>query len=84
MKMMLITFFDIKGSIHYEFFPQGQTVNKTYYTEIMKWLHEAVCRRDLNSAPTIGFSTMTKPQLTRCSVMQFLAQKSITEMEHPL
>jgi hypothetical protein len=33
----------------------------------------------------IGFSTMTVLQLSRCflSSKQFLAQKSITEMEHP-
>jgi hypothetical protein len=26
-KMMLITFFNIDGSVHFEFIPQGQTVN---------------------------------------------------------
>jgi hypothetical protein len=42
MKPMLITFFNIKGTVHFKFIPQGQTVNQAYYVEIVKPLHEAV------------------------------------------
>jgi hypothetical protein len=42
MKTMLITFFGIKGTVQSEFIPQGQTVNQTYYVEILKRLREAV------------------------------------------
>jgi hypothetical protein len=35
MKTVLITFFDIKGTVHFEFIPQGQRVNKAYYVEIL-------------------------------------------------
>jgi len=43
-KMAFITFFDIKGRVHFEFIPQGQGVNQTYYVEVLKWLYEAVHR----------------------------------------
>jgi hypothetical protein len=45
MKTLLITFFDIKGTVHFEFIPQGQTVNQAYYVEILKQLREAVRRQ---------------------------------------
>jgi hypothetical protein len=61
---MLITFFDIMGTVHFELIPQGQTVNQAYYVEILKWLNEAVCRKSLNFDPTIGFSTITKHSLS--------------------
>jgi len=40
---MLICFFDSQGVVHKEFVPQGQTVNKQYYREVLerlrKWVH---------------------------------------------
>jgi hypothetical protein len=59
MKTMLISFFHIKGIVHFEFIPQGQTVKQAYYMEVVKQLCEAVHRKGL-----IGFSTITKLQLT--------------------
>jgi hypothetical protein len=41
METLLITSFDIKGTVHFEFIPQGQTVNQVYYVEILKRLREA-------------------------------------------
>jgi hypothetical protein len=37
--------FDIKDILHYQFIPQGQTVNQAYYMEIPKWLQEVVRRK---------------------------------------
>jgi hypothetical protein len=77
MKAVLITFFDIKVIVHFEFIPQGQTVNQAHYVQILKRLRETVCRKRPELWPTVGSSTMTILQL-----QQFLAQKSITELEH--
>ena len=35
-KTMFICLFDIKGLIHFEFVPQGQTVNHQFYLEVLK------------------------------------------------
>jgi len=42
MKTILITFFDVKGIIHFEFIIQDQTVNQVHYVEILKRLRETV------------------------------------------
>jgi hypothetical protein len=42
MKTVLITSFDIKGTVCFEFIPQGQTVNQAYHMEILKPLYDDV------------------------------------------
>jgi hypothetical protein len=37
-------FFDIRGVVHHEFVPQGQTVNAAFYVEVLKRLCESVRR----------------------------------------
>jgi hypothetical protein len=85
MKTMLMTFFDSKGIVHYEFIPQGQTVNQAYYVEIMKRLREAVCKKKRPELwPNDWILHHDKAAAHKAlSVQKFLAQKSITEMEHP-
>ena len=34
-KVMLITFFDHHGLVHHEFVPQGQTVNRLFYKDVL-------------------------------------------------
>ena len=44
MKIMFANF-DIRGIVHYEFVPTGQTVNQVYYLEVLKRLREKVRRK---------------------------------------
>jgi transposase len=84
MKTMFISFFDIKGTVHFEFIPPCQTVNQTYYVEKTKWLHVAVHRKGPELWPNVWILHHDNaPAHKALSVKQFLAQKSITEMEHP-
>ena len=45
MKVMLIFFFYLKGIVHYEFVPRGETVNKEFYLNVLKRLREAMRRK---------------------------------------
>jgi hypothetical protein len=45
MNAMLNTMFDIKGNVHFKFILKGQTINQTYYVEMVKRLREAVRRK---------------------------------------
>ena len=41
-KILLTAFFDCNGVLHHEVLPQGRTVNKEYYLEVMRRLREAL------------------------------------------
>jgi hypothetical protein len=43
-KSMIITFFDIKGIVHKEFVPTGQTMNSGFNCEVLQRLRENVQR----------------------------------------
>jgi hypothetical protein len=43
-KNMLICFFDSQGVVHKEFVPEGQTVHKQYYREVLERLRKRVHR----------------------------------------
>jgi hypothetical protein len=51
-KSMLIVFFDSLGIVHKEFVPPGQTVNQTFYQEVLGRLRQRVMRvrRDIASS----------------------------------
>ena len=52
-KVMLITFFDVRGIVHSEILPQGQTINQQVYKEILRLLLRSQCvRRDKSCGRT--------------------------------
>ena len=68
-KAMLICFFDIKGLIHFEFVPQGQTVNQQFYLEVLKQLCDAGAKKTLNCGGQVsGFCITTMLPPTQHSV----------------
>jgi hypothetical protein len=44
-KAMMIVFLDIRGIVHVDWVPKGQTVNQVYYKKVLTNLHEWVRRR---------------------------------------
>ena len=84
-KVMLIAFFDQKGLVHHEFVPDGQTVNQTFYKQVLDRLHRRVrrCRRARWAERTWLLHHDNAPAHTALSVRQFLAQKQTAVLDHP-
>ncbi|UYV68136.1 hypothetical protein LAZ67_5003148 [Cordylochernes scorpioides] len=57
LKCLLITFFDVKGLVHYEFMPEGQTINQHYYLDVLGRL--CVRNDPKNGLRKIGSCIMT-------------------------
>ena len=71
---------DIRGIVHYEIVPTGQTVNQVYYLEVLKRLREKVRRKRpehfANNSWILHHDNA--PAHTALSVKEFLATKQIT------
>jgi hypothetical protein len=44
-KVLLTVFFDYRGIVHHTYAPEGQTINKEYYLEVIRHLGDAVWRK---------------------------------------
>ena len=85
-KVLLTVFFDCRGVVHHEFLPQGRTVNKEYYLQVMRNLREAICQRlpDLWKNKNWLLHHDNAPAHTSLLVGKFLAKNNTLIMPQPL
>jgi hypothetical protein len=60
-KTMLVCFFGHKGTVHYDFIAQGQTVNQECSLEVLTGLRESVRRKRPKLLPDKWILTITMP-----------------------
>jgi len=41
-RVMVTVFFDHEGVVHHVYAPEGRTVNKEYFVEVLRWLCDVV------------------------------------------
>ena len=84
-KVMLIVFFDMEGVVHYEYIPQGQTVNQQFYLEVLKCLRLVVSRNrpQKRAAGTWELHHDNVPAHTAYSIQVFLASHGIPVDQQP-
>ena len=80
---MLICFFDSQGILHKEFVPPGQTVNQTFYQEVLERLRKRVAHVQPDIARTWMLHHDNAPCHTAVSINEFLAEKSIPVIPQP-
>ncbi|UYV77797.1 hypothetical protein LAZ67_15002329 [Cordylochernes scorpioides] len=74
-----------KGVVHHEFLPQGRTVNKEYYLQVMRNLREAICQKrpDLWKNKNWLLHHDNAPAHTSLLVRDFLAKNNALMMPQP-
>jgi histone-lysine N-methyltransferase SETMAR len=82
---MLICFSDIRSAIHFEFVPEGTTVNQTFYVEVLIRLIDAVRRKRGELWRDRSLILYHDNAMAHSSLRgsQFLAGKDISAMDHP-
>ncbi|UYV81262.1 hypothetical protein LAZ67_20000574 [Cordylochernes scorpioides] len=81
-KVLLTVFFDCRGVVHHEFLPQGITVNKEYYLQVMRNLREAIRQKrpDLWKNKNWLLHHDNAPAHTSLLVRDFLAKNNTLMM----
>lgn len=84
-KVLLIVFFDIQGVVYHEFLPEGRTVNKEYYREVLSRLREAVRRNrpELWTNQSWVLHHDNAPAHTSLLVSEYLAKNSMAVLPQP-
>jgi len=76
-------FFDSQGIVHKEFMPPGQTLNQTFYREVLERLRKRVARVRPGMARTWMLHYDNTPCHTAVPINEFLAEKSIPVVPQP-
>ena len=79
----LFFFFDSQGIVHKEFVPPGQTVNHTFYREVLERHRKRVARVRTGIGRTWMVHHDNVPCHTAVSINEFLAEKSIPMVPQP-
>ncbi|UYV70896.1 hypothetical protein LAZ67_8001037 [Cordylochernes scorpioides] len=84
-KVLLTVFFDCRGVVHHEFLPQGRTVNKEYYLQVMRNLREAILQKrpDLWKNKNWLLHHDNAPAHTSLLVRDFLVKNNTLMMPQP-
>ncbi|UYV76121.1 hypothetical protein LAZ67_13002655 [Cordylochernes scorpioides] len=83
--VLLTGFFDCRGVVHHEFLPQGRTVNKEYYLQVMRNMREAIRQKrpDLWKNKNWLLHHDNAPAHTSLLVRDFLAKNNTLMMPQP-
>ena len=84
-KSMLIIFWDIRGIVHKEFVPPGQTVNGKFYCEVLRRLRKNVRRKlpEMWKNRNWLLHHDNAPAYTSLVVREFLTKNNVTTVPHP-
>ena len=83
-KVLLTVFFDLKGILHHEYAPEGQTVNKEYYLQVLRHLRDAVRRKRPELCATRNWKLHhdNAPAHVAQLIQNFLAKHGIENIQH--
>ncbi|UYV75591.1 hypothetical protein LAZ67_13000681 [Cordylochernes scorpioides] len=82
-KTMIIVFFDIRGIVHCEFVPQGQTVNSAFYLEVLRRLKRRIARVRTDIKHTVKLHHDNATSHTAFMITNFLARSNTSVIPHP-
>ena len=84
-KVMLTVFFDFNGIVHFEFLPQGETVNCVYYQGVLQRLRDKIRKKraELWRDNSWFLHHDNAPAHSALSIRQFCAKNQMTVLPQP-
>lgn len=83
-KLMLIVFFDARGLIYQHWVPRGQTINSSYYVEVIRRFlrHLGIKRPDYKTCDWFFHQDNARPHVSR-ETMDFFKKRKVPLLGHP-